>query len=125
MSVRVEERVPRVYEGDLRVAAAYAEYGINLARPAGDFVYASGLVAYGETGAIYAPGDGERQRKEIYKVLVQVLSAYAATLSDVVKESGYTTDWSAVFGCDGRRGCIACGRGSRGGDGLRVIHKKR
>ncbi|MGF6834980.1 2-iminobutanoate/2-iminopropanoate deaminase [Paenarthrobacter sp. TE4293] len=75
---------------------------------AGDTVYISGQVSFGDRGTVVGEGDIQAQTRCSLERLVTVLSTYGATLGDVVSCTVYLRDaalaeafnrtWVSVFG---------------------------
>jgi enamine deaminase RidA (YjgF/YER057c/UK114 family) len=72
--------------------------GFSRAVRAGDTIYVSGTVAWGEDGKLVGPGDMYAQAKQAIRNIEKALAQAGASLSDVVRTRVYLTDMSRFDG---------------------------
>ncbi|MFV3073738.1 RidA family protein [Niveispirillum fermenti] len=59
---------------------------------AGDLLFLSGQLAFGDDGAIVAPDDVARQTEQVMANIARVLAAHGLALADIVKTTVWLTD---------------------------------
>ncbi|WP_292910256.1 RidA family protein [Niveispirillum sp.] len=59
---------------------------------AGDLIFLSGQLAFGDEGVIVAPDDVARQTEQVLANLARVLTGHGLDLSDIVKTTIWLTD---------------------------------
>ncbi|MBC8136300.1 MAG: RidA family protein [Fibrella sp.] len=73
------------------------EYGYSQAVKVGDTIYLSGQVSHDEKGEFVGIGDMEAQMRQAYANIQKVLTAYGATMDNIVDEVVFVTDMEAAF----------------------------
>src|ERR1041384_4201323 len=72
-------------------------YGYAQAVKVGDTIYLAGQVSHDAEGNIIGVGDMEKQMRQAYANVAEVLARYGATMDNIVDEVLFVTDMEAAF----------------------------